>query len=163
MDDVFALIQKHRANGLLIDTNLLVLLLVGAVNPNRIPQFKRTRRYSVDDFNTLLEVVTQFERRFATPQIWAEVSNLTDLWGDELIQVRNEMRLEMERAIEQYRPSHQLGKHSTFSRLGLTDASICQLSEAPMLVLTDDINLYIWLTTNGVDAVNFTHFLSANN
>jgi hypothetical protein len=40
--DAKALIEKHRAKGVLVDTNLLVLLLVGAVNKQRIPRFKRT-------------------------------------------------------------------------------------------------------------------------
>jgi hypothetical protein len=37
-------------NGLLIDTNLLVLFAVGTVNRNRIEKFKRTRQYTKTDF-----------------------------------------------------------------------------------------------------------------
>jgi hypothetical protein len=38
--------NSAAAAGLLIDTNLLVLLTVGAVSRNRIETFKRTRQYS---------------------------------------------------------------------------------------------------------------------
>lgn len=43
--------QNARTRGILIDTNLLVLLLVGAVNRDRIPKFKRTRGYTADDWD----------------------------------------------------------------------------------------------------------------
>lgn len=37
-------------SGLLIDTNLLVLFVVGTVNPGRIEVFKRTRKYNKSDY-----------------------------------------------------------------------------------------------------------------
>jgi hypothetical protein len=48
------------AAGLLVDTNLLVLLTVGTVNRNRIDTFKRTRQYSQADYDLLLKFVAQF-------------------------------------------------------------------------------------------------------
>ncbi len=50
MLDAVGLIEKHRANGLLIDTNLLVLFLVGKTNKSRILSFKRTQAYTLEDF-----------------------------------------------------------------------------------------------------------------
>ena len=46
MLDAGALIAKYRSGGVLVDSNLLVLLLVGSVNKQRILDFKRTQ-----DFN----------------------------------------------------------------------------------------------------------------
>jgi len=43
--------------GLLIDTNLLVLFIVGTVNRNRIGNFKRTSKYSKDDYDLLVRVL----------------------------------------------------------------------------------------------------------
>jgi len=40
--DARALLEKHRGKGVLVDTNLPVLLLVGLVNRSRITRFKRT-------------------------------------------------------------------------------------------------------------------------
>ena len=45
MPDAAALIDKHRGKGVFVDTNLFVLLLVGLVNPRRIPEFKRTQDF----------------------------------------------------------------------------------------------------------------------
>ncbi len=55
MNNVATLVNKHRANGLLIDTNLLVLYLVGRTNKHRIEVFKRTSTYTIQDYE-LLEV-----------------------------------------------------------------------------------------------------------
>jgi hypothetical protein len=51
MLDARALIEKHRSKGVLVDTNLLVLLLVGSINKRRIPEFKRTQSFTIEDFH----------------------------------------------------------------------------------------------------------------
>ena len=156
MDEVFELIEKHRNNGILLDTNLMVLLLVGLVNPERIVGFKRTSHYSKHDFERLVGVVDQFERRYITPGIWAEVNNLTDLKGDELQLVRAHFKQQAELVIEHHSPARDLVAHAAFSRLGFTDASICELAKQPILVLTDDLDLHMWLQEHDVDSVKFT-------
>jgi hypothetical protein len=60
MLDAAALITKHQGRGVFIDTNLLVLLLVGLVNPSRIPSFKRTQDFSTDDFRVLHPLFERF-------------------------------------------------------------------------------------------------------
>ena len=37
-----------RGSGLLVDTNLLLLYLIGRTNKNRISKFKRTQAYTID-------------------------------------------------------------------------------------------------------------------
>ena len=49
MTDLERFDQNARANGLLIDTNLLMLLIVGFVNRDRILRFKRTSSYVFAD------------------------------------------------------------------------------------------------------------------
>ena len=74
--------------GLLIDTNLLVLFVVGGVNRDRIESFKRTRQYSKTDYQLLLRVLDGFEPLYTLAHVMAEVSNLTDLTGRERLQAR---------------------------------------------------------------------------
>src|SRR5258708_19483652 len=69
--------------GLLVDTNLLVLFIVGAVNLDRIESFKRTRQYSKTDCQLLLRVIDGFTPLYTLAHVMAEVSNLTDLAGPE--------------------------------------------------------------------------------
>jgi hypothetical protein len=64
--------------GLLIDTNLLVLFVVGSVNPNRIETFKRTSKYSPRDYDLLVRVMERWGSLYTVAHVLAEVSNLTD-------------------------------------------------------------------------------------
>ena len=156
MDEASELIHKHRATGVLVDTNLLVLFLVGIVNPSRIGSFKRTSRYNENDFKRLAGLIAQFQQLYVTPGIWAEVNNLTDLSGDELRLIRLQIRRLTELTLEHHRPGRTITSHRAFPRLGFTDASICELAERAILVLTDDLDLHIWLQDNGLDSLNFT-------
>jgi hypothetical protein len=49
-------------NGLLIDTNLLVLFTVGSVSPDRIESFKRTSAYNREDYELLVRVMNGLSR-----------------------------------------------------------------------------------------------------
>jgi hypothetical protein len=155
MTDIAGLIRKHASTGVVVDSNLLVLYLVGRVNRRRITRFKRTRAYSEEDFEVLAGFLRSFRKRFATPTVWAEVSNLTDLDWPELAKMRRIMREEMELTIEEYRPSRDLAGYPVFATLGVTDASISDLSERGLLVLTDDLDLHVWLLDHGADSCNF--------
>ena len=54
------LIQKHRAKGVLVDTSLLVLFLVGRVNRQRILNFKRTGDFTIEDYGLLIRLISWF-------------------------------------------------------------------------------------------------------
>src|SRR5436309_1953578 len=89
MLDAGSLIKKHQGKGVLVDTNLLVLLLVGLVNIARIRDFKRTQDFTVEDFDTLRDLVEWFGAPLiATPHVLSQVSDLTDLSGHERIAIR---------------------------------------------------------------------------
>ncbi len=105
MLDFRALIEKHRANGVLVDANLLVLRLVGRVNKRRILEFKRTRNFSVEDFDLLEKLVAWLGKLTTTPQVRAQVSDLTDLPGKELSQIRSLFKTLVEQNEESYDPS----------------------------------------------------------
>ena len=88
MLDAAALIEKHRAKGVLVDTNLLVLFLVGTVNRQRILNFKRTGDFAIEDYDLLVRLVAWFGRLISTPHVLSQVSDLTDLSGNELTAIR---------------------------------------------------------------------------
>ena len=75
--------ESPSRDGLLVDTNLLVLFTVGTVNRDRIEIFKRTSRYTKPDFDLLLRVLAKFNKLYTVAHVLAEVSNLTDLPGAE--------------------------------------------------------------------------------
>ena len=83
MTDLQRFEQNARSNGVLIDTNLLVLLVVGSVNRDRIAQFKRTTDYKPADWGLLTGIVEQIPHRYSIPRILSEVNTLTDMKGSE--------------------------------------------------------------------------------
>lgn len=156
MNDLKALIDKHRANGLLIDTNLLVLCLVGRTNKRRIENFKRTRAYTIQDYELLEDFIFQFKRIVTTPHILTETSNLTDLSGPELKTLRSFFRDYVDAVDESMRDGKAVVADADFARLGFADGATTLVSDA-LLVLTDDLTLALTLARRGIDTINFNH------
>jgi len=76
MTDVLQLIHKHRGRGLLVETNLLLLYLIGRTNQNQISKFKRTQVFTIEDFDLLGRFMGKFKTLITTPHVLTELSNL---------------------------------------------------------------------------------------
>jgi rRNA-processing protein FCF1 len=155
------LIEKHRAGGLLIDANLLLLLFVGRTNPDRIAKFDRTHAYDISAYELLEKTVSMVRRTLTTPHVLTEVSNLARLAGTELETIRREMKECIEVMEELHEPSRIVVRDVVFSRLGLTDAAISTVC-TNVLVLTNDHDLWDSLTRRGLDAINFAHLRASD-
>jgi hypothetical protein len=162
MADFATLIAKHASKGVLLDANLLVLHLVGRTNRARIERFKRTQAYTVEDFDLLERLLRQFAKLFTTPHVLTEASNLSDLHGKELLQVRSVFRETVEHADEFCEPSAQVVADPSFARLGLTDSAIASIARRDLLVLTADLDLQLMLDERGLDVINFNHIRPLN-
>lgn len=75
-DYLLGLIQHYKQKGLLIDTNILLLYIVGAVDINLIRNFGRTANFAENDFYVVSKFVDYFDIKITTPHILTEVSNL---------------------------------------------------------------------------------------
>ena len=157
MLDAAALIEKHRAKGTLVDTNLLVLFLVGAINKQRILSFKRTQDFTIEDFELLARLIDWFGKVFPTPHVLSQASDLTDLHGKKLREIRQKFKLVVEQIEESYDPSRVLVADPIFERLGLADADIATVCSREVLVLTADVNLQLAVQHRRWDALNFYH------
>jgi hypothetical protein len=157
MLDAGALIKKYQAKGVLVDSNLLVLFLVGAVNKRRILDFKRTQGFTIEDFDLLATLIGWFGKLIATPHVLSQVSDLADLPGKELLKIRRLFRSVVEQIEESYDPSQALVADPIFERLGLTDAAIATICSRGILVLTADVDLQLAVQQRGADALNFNH------
>jgi hypothetical protein len=157
-DYVFGMIDKYRRKGVLVDTNILLLYVVGSFDREIIPEFKHTNNYTVEDFDAAVLVIESFDTRATTPNVLTEVSNLTGHLSDHLkgscfdffaqgITLLN----------EHYLLSGEISANPEFRRFGLTDAGIVRLAKNKYLVLTDDLPLYHYLINSGIDALNFNH------
>jgi rRNA-processing protein FCF1 len=157
MLDARSLIEKHSKKGVLLDTNLLVLYLIGKVNPRRILRHKRTARYDLHDFKLLDDLVDGFGKLIATPHLLSQTSDLAALDGAERALCRLIFKAMIQAMDERYDESGLVVEDSAFIRLGLADAAIAMASRHNFLVLTDDLDLHRALTQRGADALNFDH------
>jgi len=158
------LFERYRTKGILIDTNLMVLIAVGTYNRLRIETFKRTIQYTLEDLELMLWILAYFNRRLTTPNILTEVDNLTrQLPESEHEALATSFTQLISRKFEVYVQSSQVAQHATYVKLGLTDcATAIAAAEEEVLIITDDLRLSSILSSLGMDAININHIRTLN-
>jgi hypothetical protein len=157
------LISRYSNKGLVIDANLFILYLVGIYDTSKIKRFKRIEQFfTLEDFDLLYNLINNFKTVITTPNILTEVSNLTDMIK---IQPRKDLITSFQKIIhestEEYITSIEGCKSECFSRLGLSDSVISVLSEKGYLILTVDLDLYLYLESKRLPVINFNHLRQA--
>jgi len=108
-----------------IDTNLLVLLVVGSASRNYIQKHKRLSGYTPEDFDLLGLILSEFSEIVFLPHILAEVSNIArqiDFPAKRQVQVA--FRVLVTTCVEFPIQSISGVQREEFGRVGLTDAVI---------------------------------------
>ena len=152
---------RYAGRKLLIDSNLLLVLLVGLTESRLFGRFKRISIYPVGDFELLMRFVARFSVLLTTPHVLTEVSNLANSLPEN---TRRDWHRAMNHLFlsdpirpyveEKWTAAAQLVGLEHFALFGLTDTAISQrASEA--LVLTDDFRLSGYLRSQGKDILNF--------
>jgi len=156
------LLIKHQNGIVLVDTNLLLLYLVGKADPRIIPRFMRTQKYTIEDFQLLSKLLETFFRALVTtPNVLTEVSNLvTKLSENERPGFFDQMKRSVAILDETYCPSRTAVEDRNYRTFGLTDATILSI-RPDVLVLTDDLPLYQLLSSRGRDVINFNHIIAS--
>jgi len=153
---------RYKSKGVLIDSNLLLLYVVGKYSPEKIAKFKRTSVYTVDDYLILEKIVRFFKMVVTTPNILTEVSNLARQLPEWIRKdYFDEFRKEIVVLNEEYIESRVVCNIEQFPKLGLTDGGIIEAARGNYLVLTDDFPLYNTLLNLDIDAVNINHIRAA--
>lgn len=152
------LFQKYKSRGIVVDANLLLVYFLGSFNPQLITQYKRTQKYTVDDFIILYQIIKYFDRLLTTPNILTEVSNLSTALGE---QIKEEYFKKFKTLVttldEKIIVSKKAVKNKHFEKYGLTDAVIVELCQKKYLVITDDFPLSNLLSGVNIDVINFNH------
>ena len=157
------LLIEYRPEGVLVDANLLLLYVVGVHSPRLIEQFKRTSKYTEDDFELLDRLLGQFETVATTPHVLTEVSNfLGQLPEKPCRECKARLRRLIPELEETYRASAELCDHPYFRQFRLTDTGIAEVSADTYLVVTDDLPLYHALANDEQAVINFNHLRTAN-
>lgn len=147
---------------LLLDTQLLVLLLVGLTDKSLIGRHKRLKAYSEPDFELLKSTIARVSSLVVTPNTLTEVSNLIrqvpEPHSTKISETMREFVLATE---ERHVESNQAVRMEHFAKLGLTDAVVINICENSVPLLTADLDLYLSALRSGIEAVNFNHLREA--
>lgn len=145
--------------GFYIDANLLVLLVVGSAGRDFISKHRRLRRFSEEDYDTLIGMIQRVDRVFVTPNTLTETSNLLSQHKEpERSFFFERLRFVIEESEEVVVASMAASQNDSFQRLGLTDAALLEVITEERPLITVDLGLYLAATAKGRNkAMNFTH------
>jgi len=157
-DTLVEFVRKYSQIGILLDTNILLVYVIGQYDPARIETFKRTNTFIAKDYKLLAEFLSHFRSIVATPHVLTEVSNLAaNLKEPHRTSCFESFADNIQAFDEQTEAAGTIATTPAFKRLGITDASLPLIARGKFLVLTDDFVLYNHLLENEVDAINFNH------
>jgi len=146
------------AKSILLDTNLLVVLVVGLTSPAEIGKHKRTRNYTPEDFLTLQEALQNYQQLWVTSQAVAECSNLIRQTNKPMAeQLMKTLSNLVSTAKESNITSTEIFKESSVLALGVADAGITKKSKRVTTLLTADLDLYLEVDRKFGNAINFNH------
>lgn len=157
MDSLSALFARHMLSGIVIDTNILLLYVIGRFDRLRISRFKRTAQFTAEDYELLGRVLSQFRTIRTLPHVLAEVNSLAgQLPSEVLAEFRTQFATDIATLSEGLTTSADASQRPEFAFLGLTDSAIILESLNRYLVMTDDLKLFNALSRAGIDVINFT-------
>lgn len=136
---------------IVIDTNALILLIIGLIDPNLISTHKRTSIYTINDYNRLLTVVGRIENLVVLPNVWTETDNLLNNFkGDHRYLYFEQIRKIVKSSTEQYLQTTNILDEYYFISLGVTDSLLLQLSKDAKFLVTGDSSLSDYAQALGI-------------
>ena len=127
---------------ILIDTNALIILILGQINPKLIDTHKRTSIYEERDYYDILSIINKIEDLVVLPNVWTEVDNLLNGFNG------NHKYLHIENITTVIKKSSEIFLNSiiavesdSFYNLGLTDSLLLELAKECELLITSDSSL----------------------
>ena len=142
-------------NEAFIDTNLLVLLIVGSVDRELVDTHPRTQRFTPEDYDRLAGIIGA-KRVFVTPNTLTETSNLLKQPRDK--KAIDRLRFFIEESEEIVVASATAARNSAFTWLGLADTALLEVVSAKRPLITVDLDLFRAAFAKGEEAaINFTY------
>ena len=142
---------------IILDTNSLIVLALGLVNPNIVNSHERTSIYSKEDFDFLLEQIKDFKNLIIFPNVWTEFDNLMEKFP---LIARNRyvetLKILSKETNEVFVKSFNGFENYSFYSLGLTDSVILyySINFKCDFVITSDSNLSDHLFAHGVKVID---------
>jgi len=131
------MLAQFRGKPLLLDSNLLILLLLGSSDIRFIKSFKRLSDFTLEDFQTLVKLSQSFKLA-TTPHILTEVSNLAkDLPSHQRDAAFAYMATRIPFLLERQVAGEQAVSSSEFIHFGLTDSVLHELCDQHLIITND--------------------------
>lgn len=148
-----------KSSPLLIDTNLLVLFVVGTAAKEYIVKHKKLTEFTAGDYDRLVKIIARASEVLVTPNTLTETSNLVAYINEP---ARSKVLAVLRMVIasgsqERYVPSSVAAERKEFVRLGLADAALLEIAAKDVTLLTTDFDLYNIALAKGAQALNFNH------
>lgn len=148
---------------LLLDSNLLVLLVVGLASSELIGRHKRLKAYSASDFQLLSTYLSMASAVMLTPNTLTETSNLVrNIEKPAKTRIGLVLNSFVLNAGETYVAGAAAVARPEFFRLGLTDSALLAPEFSELTLLTADLQLYLAALRAGRSAINFNHLRTFN-
>ncbi|MBA4301049.1 hypothetical protein SAMN03080617_01322 [Algoriphagus alkaliphilus] len=138
-----------------VDTNALILLIVGLIDKSLIKSHKRTSIYESTDFENLELLIGNLEEVVTTPNVLTEVDNLLNnfqkghRWA--YYQILREL---ITKSSEKFLESRRIIDSSSFFELGLTDSGVLELCKECDFLITGDSKLSDYASAFGIKVVD---------
>src|SRR6266404_5811425 len=158
MSSTAEIAAAYYGTGVVLDSNILLLLVGGTSNRRLIGSWPRLKQFTTSDYDLLVRILTRFRMAVTTPAILAEVNSLANkLTANDKPQFYEALRRFVGLVDEKVIASKEVVATDYFKRFGYTDACVGLLGKQNYLVLTDDFALSGFLLANEVQAINFNH------
>lgn len=149
--------MREPSRSAVLDTNLLLLWLVGQVDLTLVRTFKRVQDFTPKDYTILRTTLTPFNTLMTTPHVLTETSNF-------IYQAPPHRRVELLAALERFidgatevvSQAREVIRFPGFRALGLTDTALSILS-GKATVVTIDYKLCGKIEARGGRCINFNH------
>ncbi len=136
---------------ILIDSNALLVLILGLMNPRLINTHKRTSIYEEQDYNMLLSVIGKLENLVVLPNVWTEVDNLLNKFdGGYKVLYLEQLKEAVNIISEIYIPTIKATSADVFIELGVTDTLLLLHAKDCQFLITSDSSLSDYARANNV-------------
>mgnify|MGYP002349650286 CR=1 FL=1 len=154
------LLQKMQKKGVLLDTNLFILLIVGMVDPKHISTHKKLKSaYTADDYKILLTTLSTCRKIVVTPHVLAETSNLVVHGMHGELETKAYLTLQALSQADNFVETHDaistIVLNAGYTQYGVSDIGLLEALKNELVLLTDDFKLSGYAESMGYEVLNY--------
>jgi hypothetical protein len=143
----------------LFDSNLLVVVIAGKTRPSLLSHGP-AKDYTWNDYENLIEILSEFKTAVTTPQVLSEVNSLLNKTGYAREECRAVLAREIPLLEERMITGASVSTNAAFPQYGLTDLSIKEAASNDTLVLSADWPLIGMLRAGGIAALHYEEIVA---